>query len=181
MRLVLRGTKYALAWLLAPLWLWFGLGLWAWKYGDQSKWKTALLWLSCPLVLPLGSLFAGFMTMAMWFITIYTADGRADFWTSWVRAWKRRYGQKMWPSRVIITDEQRFLAHEIMVIAGGDDISKLTEEALAELPVKELRALRARIDRVLGTRGPEAIRWERQPSCLYLNVDGESTLVPFDI
>jgi len=90
-----------------------------------------------------------------------------------------------------ISSEARDIAHEILYDrrlwnpSPAEDLLKLTEEALAELPVEQLKKLQKRINKVLREKGPEKarkeIRFERKVSCLYLTVDGESQLVPFDI
>lgn len=90
-----------------------------------------------------------------------------------------------------ISPEARNIAHEILHNKDlwnptpAEDLLKLTEEALTEIPIEQLKELRTRINKVLREKGSEEarkeIRFERKTSCLYLTVDGKSQLVPFDI
>jgi hypothetical protein len=96
-----------------------------------------------------------------------------------------------YPGRRKVTEESRRLAHEILHYPGlwnpspAEDLLKLTEEALSELPEEQLKELLERIKKLIEKKGIEKarkeIRFERKPSCLFLTVEDKSTLIPFDV
>lgn len=95
------------------------------------------------------------------------------------------------PGWRFVSSEARDIAHEILNNPElwnpnpAEDLLELTEEALSEIPVEQLKKLKTKINKVLKEKGPKEarkeIRFERKSSCLYLTIDDESQLVPFDI